>query len=123
MNTPERVAAWYKKDTYPETHFSLNEQTGDITFHPETPQYKAEKIAFLAHGVDIDSIHDINTYDQYCYTFRNTLHAVIKARALNRKSNSLDAQFLKAYYLRDKDECDRLSTLLGKRHRLNLHQV
>jgi len=123
MNTPERVEAWYKKDTYPESHFSLNEETSELTFHPETSQYKAEKIAFLAHGVDIDSIHDLNTYDHYCHKFRNTIHEVIKARALNRKSNSLDAQCLKAYYLRDKNEWERLSKLLEKRHRLKLHSV
>jgi len=123
MNTPERVAAWYKKDTYPELNFSFNEQTGELTFHPETSQYKAEKIAFQAHGVDIDSIHDINTYDHYCHKFRNTIHAVIKARAINRKSNRLDAQFLKAYYLRDKDELERVEKLLKKRNHLNLRQI
>ncbi len=73
--------------------------------------------------MDIDSIHDINTYDHYCHTFRNTLHAVIKARALNRKNNSLDTQFLKAYYLRDKEELERLENLLKKRNHINLRQI
>ncbi len=123
MNTPDRVAAWYKEDTYPETHYSLNEKTCELTFHRETSQYKAEKTAFQAHGVDIDSIHDIDTYDHYWHKFIKTIHEVIMARALNRKSNSLDSQYLKAYYLRDRDELDRLGKLLEKRSRLKLHQV
>jgi hypothetical protein len=123
MNTPERIAAWYSDTEVGDTHYDLDVKTGKITFHRDNAQFKAEKAAFQAHGVDIDQISDEATYDMYWMKFKETIYQVIKARALNRKDNCLEARLVKAIYSDDDAEADRLSELLKKRNQLNLRTV
>lgn len=101
----------------------VNKDTGAISFRKSHGLYKIMKTALHGIGIDVDAVKTKDELHALEDKHIEHIDHIATLIVLNKKTNSLNNQFLRALSFNDKEEISRLSQLLKKRDRLRLRVV
>jgi len=112
---------------YYDDFYTVNEETGEITFHPDNEMYAIERDAFRAHGLDLEKVKTFDEYVRLSMITKYTSQAIFEERTRNRimkkKNPTLRERALLANINGDFEEGLRLLDLAMKKHALGLKVV
>lgn len=108
---------------YQDPHYTLNEETGEITFDKTHRFYELERKAFALHGVDINDVTQVEHYDDLSHAFRQDISELFTEYVRNKRPTTLEGKHFRSRHLGDVKEADRLSKIIDKKHALKITVV